>query len=188
MIYQANITIGGDVEIVVAAQIVVTRKEVVFLAWHHIEFRTAHESVDGYAVFLFAHLVVERAFQRKVFGAENHIGTHQLLVIGLKWLVVPCALHPDIHAQQRNAKHLLGRIIVIPKRLHRLVRLQPARINDTSIIYVVGILVIGCKQVYFVAFALVAQFQHIVGGGGHGPVVVADDTPVVIVQFLTANL
>ena len=53
--------------------------------------------------------------------------------------------------------------------------------------YVFRVLVVGCKQVNLMVFTFIAQFHHIVGRGGQGPVIVANDTPIIIIQFLSAN-
>ena len=66
----------------VAAQIVVTNEDIVFIAWPHGGFHATHESIDGQAMFFLTQLVVKRAFQRPMFGTEGHISAHQLLVVG----------------------------------------------------------------------------------------------------------
>jgi len=139
-------------------------------------------------MFLFTHLIVELSFQRPILATKSHIGTHQLLIVGDIRFIILDTLHTDVHAQQRNAKHLLRRIIVIPKGLHRFVGLKSTRIVVGPVIHVVSVLVVGSHQMNLMAFAIITQFQHIMGRCHHRPVVVADNTPVVIIQFLTTNL
>ena len=77
---------------------------------------------------------------------------------------------------------------MIPKRLHGLVRLYSTGIIAGSGRDVVGILVVGEEQVYLVAIPLEAEFQYVVGGRGHGPVIVAQNTFVVVFHRLTTDL
>ena len=73
-----------------------------------------------------------------------------MLKEGFIGLVRFLALHPDIHADQRDSEKVLRRIVVVPKGLHGLVRLYSAGIIADALGYVFGILVIGEEYMYLV--------------------------------------
>ena len=76
---------------------------------------------------------------------------------------------------------------MIPKGLHCFVRLYATRVIGSARLHIVGILVVGEDGVYFMAIALVTELHHIMGGRGHGPVIVAEDTLVIVFQPLPTD-
>ena len=71
--------------------------------------------------------------------------------------------------------------------MHRFVGLYAVGIIIDAGLCIFCILVVGEEYVHFVAVPFVAEFYSVVGGRGHCPVIVTQDTLVVILKALATN-
>ena len=97
-------------------------------------------------------------------------------------------LHADVHHQQRQPKGCGGEIVVVPGGLHGFVGQGTAGVVAAAVGHVLFVLVVGEDEVCLVVAALEAQFECVVGGAVHGPVVGTYDALVVVREGLASRL
>ena len=144
----------------------------------------SHPGVQADSVLVSAELPVIRRLHGEVLRGILDVAAQDVLPFNVFIGPLSARLHAYVHEHDGGSQGHYGNVVVIPSKLHGLVRGRTSGIIRGAAVGVFRTLVEGAANVEFVPVTLESGNEDVVGVSGHVPVVGADYAFVVIAEGL----
>ena len=180
---QADHPLPRDGEILVSAQVVIAGAGGEHVGNPGRRLHTGHPGIDRKPRLLLSPLVIISSFQAEPLGLPRHERTCKMLME--RTLEVLRGLKAQVHEERRQAD--LRNIDMVPGCPEALVGLEAAGKAGAALVHVRDVLVVGADEMHLVRPAFESHFHGVVRDAGHGPVVQAENSLVIVGEALAAH-